>query len=63
MHVRSVLAVLRKHGLTAKPSKCTWGRSYVEYLGHIVRSGIVAVPRMRVTAMAEFQQPVRLRKI
>ena len=58
VHVRSVLAVLRKHGLTAKPSKCTWGRSYVEYLGHIVGSGIVAVPRMRVTAMAEFQQPV-----
>ena len=24
VHVRSVLAVLRKHGLTAKPSKCMW---------------------------------------
>ena len=30
----------------------------LEYLGHIVGSGIVAVPRMRVTAMSEFQQPV-----
>ena len=30
----------------------------MEYLGHIVGSGIVAVPRIRVTAMAEFQQPV-----
>ena len=51
VHVRSVLAVLR-------PSKCTWGRSYVGYFGHIVGSGFVAVLRMRVTAMAEFQQPV-----
>ena len=56
VHVRSVLA---KHGLTASlVSVRGAGPSYVEYLGHIVRSGIVAVPRMRVTAMAEFQQPV-----
>ena len=51
MHVRSVLAVLRKRSLTTKPSKCTWGRSYVEYLGHFVGSSFVAVPRMRVMAM------------
>ncbi len=49
---------MRKHGLTEKPSKCTRGRSYVEYLGHVVGSGTVAVPRMRMTAMAEFKQPV-----
>ena len=56
--VRKVLGILRRHGLTAKPGKCVWGRSYVQYLGHIVGSGTVAVPRMRVTAMAEYKQPV-----
>ncbi len=61
--VRKVLGVLRKHGLTAKPSKCTWGRSSVEYLGHVVGSGMVAVPRMRMTAMAEFKQPVTRKNI
>ncbi len=31
--VRKVLGVLRKHGLMARPNKCTWGRYYGEYLG------------------------------
>ena len=56
-YIRKVLGILWRHGLTAKPGKCVWGRSYVQYLGHIVGSGTVAVPRI-VTAMAEYKQPV-----
>ncbi len=56
--VQKVLGVLRKHGLTAKPSKCVWGKSYVEYLGHIVGNGTVVVPQMHVEAMAKFAQLV-----
>ena len=56
--VRAFLSVLREHGLMAKPSKCEWSMCHVEYLGHIVGSGLVAVPQMRVKAMSEFAQPV-----
>ena len=53
--VRQVLGILRNHGLTAKPSKCTWGRSYVEYL---VGCGKMAVQSMRATAMRKYVRPV-----
>jgi len=57
VHVREVLEALRKAGLTAKPTKCEWGRSHVQYLGHIVGCGRLSVPEDRVTAMKEFKKP------
>ncbi len=42
--MKEVLLALRKAGLTAKPSKCEWGKSHLDYLGHRVGSGQVAVP-------------------
>jgi hypothetical protein len=35
-HVRSVLELLRQNQLYAKASKCQFGKSKVEFLGHIV---------------------------
>ena len=48
--------------LTAKPAKCTLGKRYVEYLGH-VGDGIVTVPEQRVLAMREFKQPLTRRDV
>ena len=31
-HLRSVFTEFRRHGLTAKPSKCVFGRRHIEYL-------------------------------
>jgi len=36
VHVKRVLFTLKEAGLTAKPSKCQWGRSHLDYLGHRV---------------------------
>ena len=57
-YVHKVLMALRLAGLTAKPSKCEWGRQYLDYLGRRVGSGKVAVPEQRVEAMADFKLPV-----
>lgn len=56
--VEKVLLLLRLHKLTAKPAECEWGMKYVEYLGHIIGSGIVVIPEMRVTAMSEYKRPI-----
>ena len=45
--LRSVLGVLGKHGLTAKPAKCAWGRSYIKYLGNTIGGGKRVKPSMR----------------
>jgi len=62
-HIKLVLQALQKAGLTAKPSKCQWGRSHLEYLGHRVGCGEVAVPRHRVKAMENFRQLVTKRDL
>ena len=56
-HLRSVLVALRENGLTVKVEKCEFGKSQVEYLGHIIGNGVLAVPAHRAAAMAEFLLP------
>ena len=56
-HLRKVLNALRRVGLHANPSKCEWGGAFVNYLGHVVVSGVLAVPKHRITALENFPMP------
>ena len=56
-HLKGVLSALDQRGLKVKREKCEFGRRYVEYLGHVVGGGQLAVPEHRATAMLQFQQP------
>lgn len=45
VHLREVFNVLHKNQLYLKKSKCSFGQSSVEYLGHIVsKDGVAADP-------------------
>ena len=52
-----MLQALRGAGLTARPGKCSIGSRYLEYLGHIIGDGKLAVPRQRVTAIQTYKRP------
>ena len=56
-HLKRVLEALRKYGLTIKEEKCEWGRVRLEYLGHVIGGGELAVPAHRAAAMADYKQP------
>ena len=56
-HLRRVFEALQQHGLTVQESKCEFGRCKVEYLGHVIGNGVLAVPHYRAAAMANFIQP------
>ena len=58
VHVEEVLCALSRAGLTTKPTKCSWGKAKLEYLGHLIGGGEVAVPQHRVTDMLKFKRPV-----
>ncbi len=55
--VRRVLTALRQAELKVKRSKCQWGLKHVEYLGHKIGNGQLAVPDHRITAMANYIMP------
>ena len=57
-HLRRVFQCFREAGLTAKPSKCSFGMTSLEYLGHKIGSGTMAVPQHRATALANFKRPI-----
>ena len=56
-HLRLVLEKMRSFGLTLKESKCQFGREKIEYLGHVIGGGELAVPGHRAAAMANYLQP------
>nr|XP_023929288.1 uncharacterized protein LOC112040632 [Quercus suber] len=57
IHLRVVLEVLLKHQLFAKQSKCVFGCSEVEYLGHVISGeGVKADPKKTV-AMLQWPRP------
>ena len=56
-HLRCVFEALQQHGLTVKEAKCEFGRSQIEYLGHVIGNRVLAVPHHSAEAMANFIQP------
>ena len=56
-HLDIVLGRLHGAGLTAKRSKCKWGKAKLVYLGHQIGNGRLAVPSDRVAHVAEYIQP------
>lgn len=60
-HISATLTKLREHGLTVKPSKCTWGKAELEYLGLKVGHGKLAVSEQRVAAISGYHRPVTKR--
>ena len=62
-HLHEILASLRQAGLTAKPSKCVWGATSLEYLGHKIGRGLVDVPEARVKALRNYIRPINQKGI
>ena len=61
--LRNVFCELKKFGLTVKEAKCELGKLRLEYLGHIIGGGVLAVPEHRAAAMADFIQPKTKRQL
>ena len=53
----NIIRCLGEAGFTVKSKKCVFGRKYLQYLGHKIGGGVVAVPELRIKAMSEFLLP------
>ena len=56
-HVRKVLAALKAAGLTANPAKCEWGGRELQFLGHIIGSGEMSIPKARIESLQSYVKP------
>ncbi|XP_019230960.1 PREDICTED: uncharacterized protein LOC109211833 [Nicotiana attenuata] len=56
-HLSAVFDILRKHSLFAKRSKCSFGQSKVEYLGHIITVEGVSTDPSKIKAMTDWPTP------
>ncbi|KAL9408369.1 hypothetical protein AB3S75_046849 [Citrus x aurantiifolia] len=62
-HLRTVLHILSTNSLFAKESKCQFGVSQVEYLGHIISEQGVAVDPIKIQAVIEWPKPVSVKGV
>lgn len=62
-HLRVTLDILRSHKLFAKKSKCCFGQSRIEYLGHIIsKQGVEADPS-KISSMQQWPKPTTLKAL
>ncbi|KAG2390376.1 uncharacterized protein HKW66_Vig0222180 [Vigna angularis] len=56
-HLRTVLSVLREKELYAKRSKCQFWMKEIQFLGHVVSAGGIAVDPAKVKAVLDWESP------
>ena len=61
VHIREVLLALRTAGLTANPAKCEWGGRELQFLGHVIGSGEMSIPKARIDALKSYVKPTTKR--
>ncbi|GJY93175.1 reverse transcriptase [Tanacetum coccineum] len=63
MHLMAVLEVMRAKQLYAKKSKCVFGTSHVEYLGHVISAEGVSTDPSKIKAMQDWPIPASLKQL
>ena len=56
-HIKVVLDILRKEKLFGKISKCAFGVTQVEYLGHIISQNGISVDPQKISAVQDWPLP------
>jgi hypothetical protein len=62
-HLKTVLQILALHHLYAKMSKCVFGTSEVDYLGHIISGEGVKTDPKKIAAMVDWPIPKSLKAL
>jgi hypothetical protein len=62
-HVYRVLHLLSQHQLFLKQSKCSFGASEIEYLGHLVGKDGIRVNPKKIESMQDWPHPKTLKRL
>ena len=62
-HLRLVLDKLKEAGLKLKPSKCSFVRESVDYLGHVITSEGLSPNPARIDAVQSLPAPTNIKEL
>jgi hypothetical protein len=62
-HVRLILQTLCHNKLAVKQSKCSYGTTSIDYLGHIISNGMVAMDLAKVEAVQAWPRPTTMKAL
>jgi len=63
IHLKTAFKVLKQHTLFAKLSKCSFGKTQVDFLGHIITIHGVSTNPKKITAMKEWSTPKTIKEL
>ena len=63
VHVRAVLTRLRAAKLYAKPTKCEWLRTEIEFLGHVVSQHGLSIASSKIDALQQWPVPTTVSEL
>lgn len=61
LHLEKVFNTLQQHSLKIKESKCVFGASQVEYLGHVISEKGVAMDPEKIKCIRQWKKPLTLK--
>ena len=56
-HIRTVFNIIRQSGMKVSPKKCTYAKSSLKYLGHVVSESGIEVDPDKVAAIKNMREP------
>jgi hypothetical protein len=62
-HLQQVFAILQQHSLYLKKSKCSFGRSELECLGHIISAQGVSTDLEKIKAVQQWPTPIDCKQL
>ena len=62
-HLSSVLSIMKEHQLFAKLSKCVFGATHVDYLGHVISAQGVATDPSKIKVMKDWPVPTNVKQL
>ena len=63
LYLQQVFQLMRQHTLVAKLSKCSFGTSKVEYLGHLISSKGISTDARKVQTVQEWPTPTNIKEL
>lgn len=62
-HLRTVLNILRKHGLCINLSKCQLAQSEIQFLSYVINEHGIRPPTKRVEAIQNYERPATINQL